>query len=478
MNAAIIEKLRQAIGPEKVKTDETTLQERRRDYSVPNELADMQGRGAPNPACVVNPKNTRDVVEIVKVCSENRALLVPFGLGSGVCSAIIATPETVLLDMSSMKRIRKIDKLNLMATFEAGVRGSDAENAVAKEGMTIGHYPQSIDVSTVGGWVATRSSGQFSSAYGSIEDVVMGLEVVLPNAEVLETRLTPRAATGPDLNHLFLGSEGTLGIITAVTFSLRWRAQKQEYTAFYAAHMEQGFELQRYIIQSGWTPPVMRQYDQIETQRNFEDYAREDDALLIMVHEGPSGSVAAEITECLEIAKDLKCDQAPSEVVAKWLKVRNHVGGWEEWLKQNIILDTIEMAATWDQIGPIYRNAIASLNKVDKMLNASAHSSHCYRSGINLYFTFAALANDPSKMDAMYHDCWRRVMEATIKGGGGISHHHGIGRVRRDYLPAEIGESGVNLLRNLKKTLDPNNILNPEVLIPHAPNRRGSHEIK
>jgi len=467
MTTEIIEKLKQALGPEKVKTDDATLQERRRDYSMPNDLADLQGRGAPHPACVVNPINTQDVVEVVKICNENKALLVPFGLGSGVCSAIIATPETVLLDMSSMKRIRKIDKKNLLATFDAGMRGADAENAVDKEGMTIGHYPQSIDLSTVGGWVATRSSGQFSSAYGSIEDVVMGLEVVLPNGEVLETRLTPRAAAGPDLNYIFLGSEGTLGIVTAVTFSLRWKAEKREHTAFYAPDMEQGLELQRYIIQSGWTPPVMRQYDSAETKRNFEEYAREDDSLLIMVHEGPAGRVDAEIKECLEIAKDLNCDPAPSEVVGNWFENRNHVSGFEQWLKQNIIVDTIEMAATWDRIVPIYHSTIASLKEVDKMLNASAHSSHAYRSGINLYFTFAALSNDPQKMDDMYEDCWRRVMEATIKGGGGISHHHGIGRVRREYMPAEIGQSGVNLLRNLKKVLDPNNILNPEILIPH-----------
>jgi len=467
MNTEIIEKLKQAIGPEKVKTDKATLHDHRRDWSVLNELADMQGRGAPNPACVVNPENPQDVVKIVKICNENRALLVPFGLGSGCMKGIFATPETVLLDMSSMNRIRNIDEKNLIATFDAGVRGADAEDAVAKKGMTLGHYPQSIDVSSVGGWVATRASGQFSSAYGSIENVVMGLEVVLPNGDLLETRLTPRAAAGPDLKYIFLGSEGTLGIVTAVTFSLRWKAEKREYTAFYAPDMEQAFELQRYIIQSGWMPPVMRQYDALETKRNFKAYARGDDCLLIMVHEGPKGRVDEEIKACLEMAKDLQCDEAPTETVADWLENRNHVVGWDTWLKQDIILDTIEMAATWDKIGPIYHNAIASLNKVDKMLGASAHSSHCYRSGINLYFTFAALASDPLNMEAMYYDCWRRVMEATIEGGGGISHHHGIGRVRRNYMPAEIGESGVNLLRNLKQTLDPNNILNPEILIPH-----------
>ena len=467
MKRALIEQLKRAIGPEKVSTDATVLKELRHDYSVSSKLADMQGRGAPNPGCVVNPDSTRDVVAIVKICNEHKALLVPFGLGSGVCGGIIATPETVLLDMSSMRRIRAIDKHNLMATFDAGVRGTDAEASVAKEGMTIGHYPQSIELSTVGGWVATRSAGQFSSAYGSIENVVMGLEVVLPNGEVLETRLTPRAAAGPDLKHLFLGSEGTLGIITAVTFSLRWRPEKQAYSAFYVPNLEQGFELQRYIMQSGWAPPVMRQYDLPETKRNFKEYVREEDSLLIMVHEGPAARVDAEIRACEAMATELECDRAPAQTVTDWLKERNDVPGFEEYLAQNIILDTIEIAATWDRIGPIYHNTIASLNQVDNMLNASGHSSHCYRSGINVYFTFAALADDPSKMDAMYHDCWRRVMEATISGGGGISHHHGIGRVRRGYLSAEIGASGVNLLRSLKKTMDPNNILNPEILIPH-----------
>jgi len=467
MSIEIIEKLKQAIGPEKVKTDEGTLQERRRDWSVTNALADMQGRGAPNPACVVNPKNTGDVVKIVKTCNENKALLVPFGLGSGCVKAIFATPETVLLDMSSMKRIRKIDTKNLIATFDAGVRGTDAEDAVAKEGMTLGHYPQSIDLSTVGGWVATRSSGQFSSAYGSIEDVVMALEVVLPNGDILETRLTPRSAAGPDLNNIFLGSEGTLGIVTAVTFSLHWKPEKREYTAFYAPNMEQGLEFQRYVIQSGWLPPVMRQYDARETRQKFKTYVRGDDCLLTLVHEGPKGRVDAEIKECLEIARDVKCEPAPTKVVADWMENRNDVHPWERWLEDDIILDTIEMAATWDKIGSIYHNAVGSLYEVDGMLSASAHSSHCYRSGINLYFTFAAKASDPSNMEAMYYDCWRRVMEAVIEGGGGISHHHGIGRVRRDYMPAEIGESGVKLLRNLKKVLDPNNILNPEILIPH-----------
>ncbi|MBT4641910.1 MAG: FAD-binding oxidoreductase [Deltaproteobacteria bacterium] len=465
MSNPIIEKLRQAVGNDKISTEDALLQERRHDYSFISQLDDLQGRGAPVAACVAMPANTADVVKIVNTCRENNTTIIPFGLGSGVVAGVIAHPDAVMLDMSSMKRIRKIDTHNLLATFEAGVRGSDAEAALVKQGLMLGHYPQSIDVSSVGGWVATRACGQFSSAYGSIEDVVMALEVVLPNGEILETRQTPRASAGPDLKEIFLGSEGTLGIVTAVTFSVRWQPEKREYTAFYAPNMNKGFELQRNIMQHGWEPPVMRQYDHTEVKRLFPDQYRGEDSLLIMVHEGPAGRVAAEIKECLEIAGDLGCDPAPTAVVEKWFVDRNHVSSFDEFLTQGVVVDTIEIAAVWDKIGGIYKSALSSLNEVENMVNASAHSSHCYRSGLNLYFTFAVIPADSEKMSDVYHECWRRVLEATHAGGGGIAHHHGIGRIRRDWMPAEVGDAGMTVLRALKKTLDPEGIMNPGVLL-------------
>ncbi|MFH1603024.1 MAG: FAD-binding oxidoreductase [Pseudomonadota bacterium] len=466
MTRPIVDVLQEALGPEKVFTDSHTLSERRRDYWVLSQLDDMQGRGAPEPVCVVQPETTDDVVTIVNICRENATPLVPFGLGSGVCGGVIVDATTVLLDMSEMNRTRDIDMDNLIAKFDAGVRGTDAEEALNKRGLMLGHYPQSMDLSTVGGWVATRSAGQFSSAYGNIEDVLLGLEVVLPNGEVFETCETPRASAGPDLKQLFLGSEGTLGVITAVTFSVHWKPEKQDYSVYHAPSMDAGFDLQRAIIQSGWTPPVMRQYDTTEAWRLFPDQAKGNDAFLILVHEGPAVRVEAEKAACAALAAEANCEPGSTEAAEIWMEERNHVPTFETFLEKGVILDTIEIAATWDRIGNIYKNTVASLSEVENILTASAHSSHSYRSGINLYFTFAARPDDANDMADVYRDCWRRTMEATVAGGGGISHHHGIGRLRRDWMPEELGQPGVGLLRDIKHALDPTNFMNPGVLIP------------
>ncbi len=334
---------------------------------------------------------------------------------------------------------------------------------MAEQGLTIGHWPQSVAVSSVGGWVATRASGQFSTAYGNIEDIVHSLEAVLPNGELVVLGKGPRASAGPDLRHLLLGSEGALGVITGVTLSLRRAPAARAVSAFEAGDMRAGFELQREIIQSGWRPPVARQYDARESRRLD---ARATGCLILLVHEGPAAVVEAEAVAVAALAAAHHIPPAPPDIVEHWLSHRNTVPSWDQFLARGVVLDTVEVSADWTRIAAIYDDATASLQAVPGCLAGSAHSSHLYRSGLNLYFTFAIQVGEPAAMEAVYIDCWRRIMRATDAHGGSLAHHHGIGRVRRDWLERELGATGVALLRRVKTALDPNGVMNPGVLIP------------
>ena len=457
--------LRAALGSQKVITDEAVLADHRHDYWMISHLRDRFGGAAPAPAAVIRPANVADVQAAVRLATSTGTSLIPFGLGSGVVGGVITSPHVLVLDMGAMKAVRFIDPVNLLAGFDAGKNGMEAEQAVAAQGLTIGHWPQSVAVSSVGGWVATRASGQFSTAYGNIEDIVYSIDVVLPDGSFVTLGKGPRASAGPDLRHLIMGSEGTLGVITGVTLSLRRAAESQSLTAFSTTTMQAGFDLQREIVQRGWRPPVMRQYDERETRRLHADAK---DNALIMVHEGPSTLVAAEVAAVTGLAAEMGAHVLPTSIPEHWLSHRNHVAPWDAILSRQMVADTVEISAPWDKIAGIYNAAVERVKAIEGCRAASAHSSHVYRSGLNLYFTFAIQGTDPAGMEAAYFAAWRAIMAATAQGGGSLSHHHGIGRVRREDLTQELSPAGVALLRRIKTALDPAGIMNPGVLIPDA----------
>jgi alkyldihydroxyacetonephosphate synthase len=463
-----VDRLTALLGAPKVLTDGAVLDARRHDYWVLSHLDDLLARGAPRPRCVVRPHTVDDVVTTVNACRDGGVAIVPFGLGSGVCGGVLAHPDRVLLDLSSLARTRSIDPIDLLASFDAGKRGSDAEHDVAAQGLTIGHWPQSVAVSSVGGWVATRASGQFSSANGNIEDIVYSIEAVLADGSVITAGKAPRASAGPDLRHLLLGSEGTLGVITGVTFSLRRQPEAQDFSAFFTTSMQQGFDFQRELIQRGWQPPVLRQYDGVEAQRSFPAQARADQGIVILVHEGPTTRVAAERAATEALARQMKLASAPAAATTHWLGHRNTVPHWLSFLEKRIVVDTVEVSATWDRIGAIYTGVIDALRTVPDIVNASAHSSHVYRSGLNLYFSFAARPDTAPAMADRYRTCWQRIIETTANLGGGIAHHHGIGRIRAPYLHHDVGAVGIATLARIKAALDPSGIMNPGVLLPDA----------
>lgn len=464
MNEHLISSLTAELGAAVV-TDAEVIRSRRHDYWAVSHLRRWLGQDLEGPGCVVRPTSTAEVQALVRFAAANAVALVPFGLGSGVCGGVLPTADVVLVDLGRMDATRSIVDTDLLATFEAGKVGIEAEEEVAARGLTIGHWPQSIAVSSVGGWVSTRASGQFSTAYGNIEDVTYGIEAVLPTGEVVHLGKAPRASAGPDLRHLVMGAEGTMGIVTAVTFSLRAAPERRGFSAFHATTMADGIDAQRLVMRADWRPPVMRLYDAAEARRHFPDHARDGQAILILVHEGPASRVEAEIAAVTGIAVGRGLAVGDPQVSEMWLGKRNHVPDWSEHFARGHVVDTIEVSAPWSRIGQLYEDVTAAIGAVPGVVSASAHSSHVYRSGINLYFSFAA-AVAPEDMEATYFACWRAAMEATAANGGGIAHHHGAGRLRKPYLAHDLGPAGVDLLRQVKAAVDPASIMNPGNLIP------------
>lgn len=458
--------LEAALGSDAVATDEATRREHARDYWSRSELEDWLGQASPLPQAVVTPATTAGMAEAVRICAHHGVAMVPRGGGSGVCGGVLAGAESIVLSTRGLDGLRRLDEHNLLATFGAGTMGSDAEQAVAAAGYTIGNWPQSIALSTVGGWVATRASGQYSTAYGNTEDLVYSIEAVLPDGSIYRSRETPRAAAGPDLRQLLLGSEGTLGVITEVTFSLRPQPEVGIRQAFHFQDFATGIEAMRDVMRAGWRPPVVRLYDARESRRHFRETCPKGRAMLIFLHEGAHAHAEVEAAAVQAICEERAGSAADRQTVDDWFEHRNTVPSWRDLFEQGLVVDTIEVATDWSHLNELYEATLARLEAVPGLVAASAHSSHAYRSGANLYFTFAVAPDEREQMLASYDACWRAAMDAAVELDAGIAHHHGIGRVRRDWMAAEVGEPGLRVLHAVKQALDPLGLFNPGVLIP------------
>ena len=324
-----------------------------------------------------------------------------------------------------------------------------------------------MDLSTVGGWLACRGAGQYSNRYGKIEDMVIGLEVVLADGRVVRTGgCGPRSATGPDLTQLFVGSEGTLGVITEGRFRVHPVPGGEGRRAFGFTSFAEGLDACRRILRRGATPAVLRLYDATESGRSFE---QPDTNVLVVLDEADAGLVEATLA-----VVDEECagaDRLDAGLVDRWLGHRNDVSALAPLWRGGIVVDTVEVSARWAALPGLYRAVLDALAAVEGTLVASSHQSHAYTDGACLYFTFAGrppedLVSDGAGhahlewVDRYYRQAWDRVTRATMDAGGAISHHHGIGLNRARFLPDALGP-GFEVLASVKDALDPHGILNP-----------------
>ena len=436
-----------------------------RDASPLALKAALLGQSTELPLAVAWPSSTDEVAAVIRLASRLGVAVIPYGGGSGIVGGAPADRPAIVLDMKRMRRIRSIDAHALTLTVEAGAIGALVEEELGHLGLTTGHYPQSLYSSTIGGWIAHRGVGTYSSLYGRIEDILLGLEVVLPDGEVLTTRAVPASAAGPDLKRLFLGAEGTFGVVTAAVLQIRRRAPASAALAFTLPTFEQGLDLARHVVQAGYRPAVARIYDPIETAEQFRAIASDTGiALALFMLEGPEPIVAATRAGIAAIADADGATVVDGEAVSRhWLQHRFSTLGLCETLQaRGGVADALEVAADWSRIAGTYarmKDAMSAAAGVGGRVYG--HASHVYPAGTNVYMIFHAFAGSDEEVPALYRRVLRAAMDACLESGGTITHHHGVGTLKAPWMARELEPAGIDLLARLKRSIDPGGVLAP-----------------
>jgi alkyldihydroxyacetonephosphate synthase len=438
------------------------------------------------PDAILRPSDAAAVEAVLGACAANGIAVVPYGGGTSVVGGLDAVRDghdaVVSLDLARLRSV-DLDATSLTATLGPGLSGPDAEAALGARGATLGHFPQSFEQGTIGGFAATRSAGQASSGYGRFDELVTSLELTAPSGR-LRTRQTPHTAAGPALRELVLGSEGTLGAITEVSCRVRPAPQESHYEGWMAENFESGREIVRDLAQRHEAPDVLRLSDEEETRvsldlagnegmqkRALDAYLslrrRQGGCLVICGWEGEVESVRRR--RSLGQTQLRLGGAVPLGSAAGRSWVRNRYNGpylRDELMNLGVLVETLETAHTWSRLDELYRAVGGALRgALGERSIVMCHVSHAYPDGASLYFTFFARARRGEELEQ-----WRAAKtaacEAIVAAEGTITHHHAVGRDHAPYMRAEVGELGLDALRAVKERLDPAGIMNPGKLLP------------
>jgi len=450
-------KAAEIVGPENVSENQSDLLSTCRDYWPVVNIWMLEGAVPALPQLVVWPRSTDEVSRVLALANEAKIPVMPFGAGSGTLGGLIPLRGGVMLDLKKMDQIRALDEESLTVTVESGLNGALYEEKLNRAGYTGGHFPQSLRCSTVGGWLACRAAGQFSTRYGKIEDMTVSLEAVLPDGTVFSGRAVPRTATGPRVDHLFLGSEGIFGVITAATLRI-WPLPEKHHLASYTFEtLEDGLQAIRNFMRAGARPAVVRLYDHQETGNHFPELG-DQRAVLIVLIEGAEVIVEAEAAVVDRFVNERGAVNSGPEHAEHWLEKRYNVAVASMLFQKGAVLDTIEVTTNWHNAHSTYLAMQKALLAVEGTMLASGHYSHVYPDGAALYMTTVGFPGEDKV--GFYKRIWQAAMESCLAEGAAISHHHGIGLHRGLWMAEEHG-AGLEVLRRIKQALDPNGIMNP-----------------
>ena len=465
INAALERDLRAAVAAGAVLSDSSDLDRYTADTFWKSLY--FQARGTPlgRPALVVVPANEHEVSETVRLANETRTPLVPWGGGSGTQGASVPIAGGIVLDLRGMNRVLEIDEESLTATVQAGLNGREFENRLNELGLMFPHYPASAEWATVGGYIAARGSGVLSTRYGKIEDLLLSLSVVTPTGELIRTVPAPRHAVGPELTQLYVGSEGTLGVITQATVQLARLPQSRRFEAVLFPNVADGVTAIREALQRGHRPSVVRMYDPVATQATLDPvvHAGVQGVCALLVFEGERASVEVEATETLRLAREKGGKLLDPALSRSWWEHRYDFYHPPHHPALPAIWGTIDVVASYARIGDVYEALQESVAQpyAGIGLQLRAHFSHWYHWGTMIYARFVIPdAAEREDAEALHDEVWKAGVDAVLAAGGVFNDHHGVGIKLAPFMRPQWG-AAFGELERIKQALDPNNIMNP-----------------
>jgi len=457
--------------------------------SYPDLIRLRSGDAAVAPDAVVSPADHDEVAELLEACADQRIAVVPFGGGTSVVGGVEPLHDgfdsVIALDLHRLDSVA-VDHRSLTATLGAGLTGPQAEARLQSRGLTLGHFPQSYEFATIGGYVATRSAGQASTGYGRMDELVVGVRASTPAGDI-ETKAAPGTAAGPQLRELLVGSEGVLGVITEATLKVRPLPSERRYEGWSFTSFAAGADAFRAMEQSHAAPELARLSDEQETrlamalassgsatERIGKAYLKlrghEGGCIAIVGWEGEVDDVERRRSVTRTILRENGGVSLGSRPGQSWLRSR-YEGPYQRdaLLDHDVMVETLETSTNWTDLmmlwGRVGDALRVALGERGTPALVGAHISHLYPNGASLYFTFLARRESGAEIEQ-----WRAAKaaacDAIIAAGGTITHHHAIGRDHAPWMPDEVGELGVEVLRAAKRRLDPVGIMNPGKLLP------------
>lgn len=472
----IVSGLTDLLGAAQIDTDEQNLREasvdRFKKYTAVHNIFD-----GPIPAAIVYARSTADVAAVLAFAQQNLVNVVPRTGRTATEGGLETTVDnTIVLDGSKMNAIIDIDTENMMVTAQCGVPLQVLEDALRERGFTTGHSPQSKPIAQMGGLVATRSIGQFSTLYGGIEDMVVGLEAVFPGGQISRIKNVPRRAAGPDIRHIVIGNEGALCFITEVTVKIfTYQPQNNRFLGYLVDSLPAGTDALRRVITEGYRPSVARAYSEEDAAQHFSHFAN-GRAVVVLVAEGPAGIADATAAGIERIFEGIPHEPVDPAAIEKWFDNLNWGQDKMDAEKAQMLADahlgyTTEVSINWSGVADLFESVMRRVRtefpRAADLTMLGAHSSHSYQTGTNLYFVYDYnISVEPRQEIDEYHIPINAiVVEEALRLGGSMVHHHGIGKYRTPWTLEEHG-SAYPVLATLKSAFDPQGIMNHGTIFP------------